>query len=202
MPYLTSDQNLSNYTDNAPFNGNGAGSPDGQYPFPNTLTDQGATPEFWGQAYSWEPKYQNRFIMSIGDGTVPAFLIKASAKPSADNGEIALDHINVQRYVKGKTIWNTIQISIYDAIVPSAAQKVMEWMRLHHESATGRDGYSSMYKQDVTLQQLSALGEVIEEWTLKGTYLKDVNFGSLDWAQADAVTIEATLRYDWAFLNF
>ena len=202
MPYLTSDQNLSNYTDNAPFNGNGAGSPDGQYPFPNTLTDQGATPEFWGQAYSWEPKYQNRFIMSIGDGTVPAFLIKASAKPSADNGEIVLDHINVQRYVKGKTIWNTIQISIYDAIVPSAAQKVMEWMRLHHESATGRDGYSSMYKQDVTLQQLSALGEVIEEWTLKGTYLKDVNFGSLDWAQAESVTIEATLRYDWAFLNF
>jgi hypothetical protein len=91
---------------------------------------------------------------------------------------------------------------VYDAIIPSAAQKAMEWFRLHHESATGRDGYSSMYKQDVTLQQLSGLGEVIEEWTLKGTYLSDINFGSLDWGTTDAVMIAATLRYDWAFLNF
>jgi hypothetical protein len=140
--------------------------------------------------------------MSIGTDLIPAFLIKASAKPSAANGEIALDHINVQRYVKGKTVWNTISISVYDAIIPSAAQKAMEWFRLHHESATGRDGYSSMYKQDVTLQQLSGLGEVIEEWTLKGTYLSDINFGSLDWGTTDAVMIAATLRYDWAFLNF
>ena len=133
---------------------------------------------------------------------IPAYLIKASAKPSFSNGEVALDHINVQRYIKGRTVWNTIGITLYDAIVPSGAQAVMEWMRLHHESATGRDGYSSFYKKDIQLHQLSPLGEIIEEWTLKGTFISESSFGDLDWSTEDAVNITATLRYDWAFLNY
>jgi hypothetical protein len=138
--------------------------------------------------------------MYIGD--IPSYLIKASAKPQISNGEIALDHINVKRYVKGKSVWNTITVSLYDAIVPSGAQAVMEWVRLHHESATGRDGYSSYYKKEIRLHQLSPLGEVIEEWILHGAYITDSNFGSLDWSSEEVVSIELTLRYDWAFLNF
>jgi len=167
-----------------------------------SLTDYaGDQPDnFYYNAYSWEPKKAHQFIMSV-DG-IPAYLIKASAKPSVANGEITLDHINVQRYVKGKTVWNTISVTLYDAIVPSGAQAVMEWVRLHHESATGRDGYSSYYKKEVRLKQLSPLGEVIEEWTLNGTYIVDANFGSLDWSTEDVVNIELTLRYDWARLEF
>ena len=157
--------------------------------------------ELFDKAYDWEPKYQHRFIMSMTDG-IPSHLIKASAKPTIENGEITLDHINVKRKIKGKSVWNSISITIYDAIVPSAAQAVMQWIRLHHESATGRDGYSSQYKKDITLQQLSGLGEVIEEWTLHNCYLQSVNFGSLDWSAEDVVTIEATLNYDYAFLSF
>ena len=164
------------------------------------LTDLGTSPEFYSNAFSWEPVKAHQFIMSIGD--IPAFLIKASAKPSIANGEIALDHINVQRYVKGRSVWNTITVSLYDAIVPRGAQAVMDWIRLHHESATGRDGYSSFYKKEIKLRQLSPLGEVIEEWILKGAYIVDANFGSLDWSSEEVVMIEMTLRYDWAFLSF
>jgi hypothetical protein len=166
----------------------------------NSLTDFGTEVDFWNRAYSWEPKKQHQFIMAI-DG-IPAYLIKSSAKPSIANGEITLDHINVQRYVKGKSVWSNITVSLYDPIVPSAAQAVMEWIRLHHESATGRDGYSSFYKKEIKLRQLSPLGEIIEEWILHGTYITDANFGSLDWSTEDIVNIELTLRYDWAFLNF
>ena len=164
------------------------------------LTDLGTSPEFYSNAFSWEPVKAHQFIMSIGD--IPAFLIKASAKPTIANGEITLDHINVQRYVKGKSVWNTITVSLYDAIVPRGAQAVMDWVRLHHESATGRDGYSSFYKKEIKLRQLSPLGEVIEEWILKGAYIVDANFGSLDWSSEEVVMIEMTLRYDWAFLSF
>jgi hypothetical protein len=164
------------------------------------LVDLGTETEFYSNAFSWEPVKAHQFIMSIGD--IPAFLIKASAKPSIANGEIALDHINVQRYVKGRSVWNTITVSVYDAIVPSGAQAVIDWIRLHHESATGRDGYSSFYKKEIKLRQLSPLGEVIEEWILKGAYIVDANFGSLDWSSEEVVMIEMTLRYDWAFLSF
>lgn len=160
--------------------------------------------QMFSNAYSWEPKKQHQFIMAIeGPGvTIPAYLIKASAKPSFTNGEVTLDYINQQRYVKGKTVWNSISVTLYDAIVPSGAQAVMEWARLHHESLTGRDGYSSYYKKTIKLQQLSPLGEIIEEWTLYNTYINEANFGSLDWSTEDTVTIEMTLRYDYAELSF
>ena len=151
-------------------------------------------------AFDWEPKYTNRFIMYITD--IPAFLIKAAARPTLTNGEIILDHINIDRKVKGKTRWNDISITLYDAIMPSGAQAVMEWVRLHHESTTGRDGYSTQYKKDITFNALSPTGEKIEEWTLKGSFILDSNFGQMDWGTEDAVQIEMTLKYDYATLDF
>ena len=164
------------------------------------FADYGTDNNYWQNAYSWEPKKAHQFIMEI-EG-IPAYLIHSSAKPSLDNGEVVLEHMNVQRYVKGKSKWNSISISLYDPIVPSAAQAVMDWVRLHHESVTGRDGYSSMYKKEVTLTQLSPLGEKIEEWILKGTFITSAKFGDLDWASEDVVKVSLDLRYDWAFLNF
>ena len=166
--------------------------------------DYGTEDAFLKKAYSWEPKRAHQFIMEINDaaGSIPAYLIKASAKPSMTNNEIALDHINVQHYVKGRTVWNTIGITLYDAIIPSAAQAVMEWVRLHHESVTGRDGYKTMYSKNINLKQLSPLGEVVENWTLYHAFITETNFGSLDWSSEDVVMIEMTLRYDWALHSF
>ena len=67
-------------------------------------------------------------------------------RPTIEADEVVLEHMNVTRYVKGKSRWQPIDITLYDPIVPSAAQQVMEWVRLHHESVTGRDGYSDFYK--------------------------------------------------------
>ena len=151
-------------------------------------------------AFDWEPKMANRFIMYIGD--VPSYLIKAAARPTITNGEVVLDHINIDRKVKGKSRWNDVSITLYDPIVPSGAQAVMEWIRLHHESLTGRDGYSTQYKKDITFHSLSPTGEKIEEWTLKGAFILDSNFGQMDWGTEEAVTIELTLKYDYAILQY
>ena len=200
MPYTGQQSALEGYINNVTPNGNGGGSPNGAGDYPTQLTDYGVSDNFYDKAFSWEPKYQHKFVMNI-DG-IPAFLVKTSAKPSLTNGEVVLDHINVKRKLKGKSAWNSIAITIYDAIVPSAAQAVMQWVRLHHESATGRDGYASVYKKDIVLNQLSPLGEIIEEWQIKGAYLSEVNFGSLDWSAEDVVMIDATLNYDWALLSY
>ena len=151
-------------------------------------------------AFDWEPKMANRFIMYIGD--IPSYIIKAAARPSLTNGEVVLDHINIDRKVKGKTRWNDVAITLYDPIVPSGAQAVMEWVRLHHESLTGRDGYSTQYKKDITFHSLSPTGEKIEEWTLKGAFILDTNFGQMDWGTEEYVQIEMTLKYDYAVLEY
>ena len=148
----------------------------------------------------FDPKVKHRFIMYI-EG-VPAYLIKAAARPQITFEEIALDHINVKRYVKGKGDWQTLAITLYDAIVPSGAQAVMEWVRLHKESVTGRDGYSDFYKKDITINVLGPVGDKVEEWTLKGAWIQEANFGELAWETNDPMDITLTLRYDYAILQF
>ena len=110
--------------------------------------------------------------------------------------------MNVKRYVKGKAAWQTLQITLYDPIVTSAAQACMEWIRLGHESVTGRDGYSDFYKKDVTFNVLGPVGDVVEEWVLKGTWIQDATFGDFDFATSDPAEITLTLRYDYAILEF
>ena len=148
----------------------------------------------------FEPKTQNRFVFNI-DG-IPAYTIKAANRPTITFEEVALSHLNVKRYVKGRGEWQTLDITLYDPIVPSAAQSVMEWVRLSHESVTGRDGYSDFYKKDCNIQLLGPVGDIVEEWTLKGAFIQDATFGDLDFASSDPVEITLTLRYDYAILQF
>ena len=148
----------------------------------------------------FEPKIKSRFIMQI-DG-VPAYLIKTATRPQITFEEVVLDHMNVKRYVKGKGEWQAMSVTLYDPVVPSAAQAVMEWVRLSHESVTGRDGYADFYKKDITFQVLGPVGDVVEEWTLKGAFIQDANFGDLDFAASDPIEISLTLRYDYAILQF
>tara|TARA_R100001509_G_scaffold164981_1_gene144520 strand:+ start:150 stop:638 length:489 start_codon:yes stop_codon:yes gene_type:complete len=148
----------------------------------------------------FEPKLKNRFIMQI-DG-INAYLIKAMNRPSLESEEVVLEHMNVTRYVKGKSRWQPLEITLYDPIVPSAAQQVHEWILLHHESVTGRDGYADFYKKNITFNLLDPTGAVVEEWELKGSYIQSANFGDLDFSSSDPVEIALTLRYDYAILNF
>ena len=148
----------------------------------------------------FEPKLKNRFIMQI-DG-IPAYLVKTMARPQITFEDVELHHMNVVRYVKGKGQWQPLTITLYDPIVPSGAQAVMEWVRLSHESVTGRDGYSDFYKKDVTFNVLGPVGDKVEEWTLKGAYINDAQFGDLDFADSTAVEITLQLRYDYAILQF
>ena len=149
---------------------------------------------------AYEPKLKNRFIMEI-DG-IPAFTIKTAQRPQITFDEVVLEHMNITKYVKGKGRWQTLQITMYDPIVPSAASAVIEWIRLHHESSTGRDGYQDMYKKNVVFNVLGPVGDKIEQWTLFGTMIQDAAFGDLDFSSSDPVEITLTLRYDYAELEF
>jgi hypothetical protein len=79
----------------------------------------------------------------------------------------------------------------------------MEWVRLHHESVTGRDGYSDFYKKDLTINVLGPVGDIVSEWILKGAFIKEANFGEYSWDQENqAVNLTMTLGIDYAVLNF
>ncbi len=150
---------------------------------------------------AFEPKQANRFIMYV-DG-IPSYMIKEFGEVKIEQAEVTLNHINVQRKVKGKSTWSDVTMKLYDPITPSGAQAVMEWVRLHHESVTGRDGYSDFYKKDVTVNVLGPVGDVVSEWILKGAFIKDATFDGYNWdTDAQAQSISLTLAIDYAVLNF
>jgi hypothetical protein len=150
---------------------------------------------------AFEPKQANRFILYM-DG-VPSYIVKGVNGINLTQGEVTLNHINVLRKVKGKSVWGNVQMTLFDPITPSGAQSVMEWVRLHHESVTGRDGYSDFYKKDLVLDVLGPVGDVVSEWILKGAFVVDANFGDYNWDTADtAVNITMTVAVDYCVLNY
>ena len=149
---------------------------------------------------NFEPKLQNRFIMEI-DG-IPSFMVKSANRPKIESEVVELDHINLKRKIKGKSNWTDITITMYDPIVPSGAQSVMEWIRTSHESITGRDGYADFYKKDVQCYMLGPVGDKIEQWTLKGAFINNAVFSDLDWSSNDPAQIDITLSYDYAILEY
>ena len=149
---------------------------------------------------AFEPKLQNRFLMKI-DG-IDSYLIKKIDRPSISFGEVVLDHINVKRKIKGKANWENITCDLYDPVTPSGAQAVMEWVRLSHESVTGRDGYSDFYKKDIDIFTLGPVGDVVEQWKLKGAFVSNANFGDMDWTSESPANISITIVMDYAILNY
>ena len=153
-------------------------------------------------ATNFEPKVANRFIMYI-EG-IPSYLIRKATRPTITNASVPIKHMNKTRYIKGRTEWAAMSgLELYDPIVPSGAQAVMEWVRLHHESVTGREGYAAMYKKDITINMLGPVGDKVEEWTLKGAFITSADFGEISWEDdATPMLITLDLQFDHAILQY
>jgi hypothetical protein len=149
---------------------------------------------------SFTPKVSNRFVMSVGD--IPSFICKKVSRPGITFGEVVIDHINTKRKLQGKADWNDITVTLWDPIVPSGAQHVMEWVRKGYESATGAAGYADFYKEDVTIEVLGPQGDIRERWVIKGAFPLTTEMGELDWSNDQPVEITLTLKYDYAVLEF
>ncbi len=150
---------------------------------------------------AFEPKQANRFILYM-DG-MPSYIIKGVSAVTLTQGVVTLNHINVERKIKGKSTWGNVTMQLFDPITPSGAQATMEWVRLHHESVTGRDGYSDFYKKDLTINTLGPVGDIVSEWILKGAFIVNSNFGEYNWDTVDqAINLSIEVSIDYAVLNF
>ena len=151
----------------------------------------------------YEPKRQNRFILRFPSSLgINEWFVESSSRPHIMIGSTEIQFLNTSTFVAGRFNWQTINVTFRDPIGPSAAQALMEWVRLHAESVTGRMGYAAGYKKDIDLEMLDPTGVVVEKWILYGTFLTDVNFNALSYSQDALATITATLRMDRCVLVY
>jgi len=151
----------------------------------------------------YEPKRQNRFILRFPSSLgINEWFVETAARPSIKINSTEIPFLNTSTFVAGRFNWDPISVKFRDPIGPSAAQALMEWVRLCAESVTGRMGYAAGYKQDVDLEMLDPTGVPVEKWILQGTFLTDVNFGSLAYNQDNLAEITASLRMDRCILVY
>ena len=151
----------------------------------------------------YEPKKKNRFIFRFPKPLgIQEWFVSSGARPTYTMEETEIQFLNTSTFVAGRFTWETIDVTFRDPIGPSATQALMEWIRLHSESVTGRQGYAAGYKKDVELEMLDPTGVVIEKWILQGTMVTSANFGDLDYSSSDIADISTTLRFDRAISVF
>jgi hypothetical protein len=165
---------------------------------------------FWADSGAQDPKRQYRWVMNIGD--IPAYTLKKASKPSFVVEETEHKFLSHTYYYPGRVTWNTIEITLADPVDPDLSNHVANIIK--------NSGYNPPSSYDtakrgtisktaavdalgtsIEIQQLSGDGEVIETWTLKNPWIKDVKFGELDYEGDDLIEITLELRYDWAELD-
>ena len=151
----------------------------------------------------YEPKRKNRFILRFPSSLgINEWFVMSTSRPKIAINEVEIPFLNTSTYVAGRFTWDAIDVTFKDPIGPSASQALMEWVRLHAESVTGRMGYAAGYKKDIELEMLDPTGVVVEKWILQGTFLTNVDFGSLEYSDDEIADITATLRMDRCILVY
>ena len=149
----------------------------------------------------FEPKRKFRWVLML-EG-IDAFLVKSTNRPSFTIADETLNFINSKRYIAGRLTFGTISMVLHDPIAPSGAQQVMEWIRTHAESVSGRAGYADFYKRDLQLKLLDPIGTVVELWDMKGCFLTNASYGSLDYNDDSAnMDITLSVRFDNCVLQY
>ena len=148
----------------------------------------------------FEPKRNYRWVLAI-EG-IDAFLVSSTNRPQIQIGEKKIEFINSYRMIASKLSFQDLSVKLHDPIAPSGAQQVMEWIRTHYESVSGRAGYADFYKRDIQLKMLDPIGTVVELWDIKGAFISNANFQSLDYTGDEIMTIDLTLKFDNCVLQF
>ena len=148
----------------------------------------------------FEPKKKNRWIFALE--VIDSFLIKTAARPSISIESQPISYMNSKRFVAGLATFETLSLTLHDPIAPSGSQQVMEWVRTHFESVSGRAGYADFYKRDCQLKLVDPVGTVIELWDIKGAFLTSAGFGDVSYEDGGMMEVALTLQFDNCVLQY
>jgi hypothetical protein len=173
--------------------------------------------QFWNEA-ALEPYRGFRWIVTF-PGIPHHYHAMKVEKPSFKVGEYIHKFLNHSFFYPGRVEWNAVTMTLVD--VPEGAQKaIMDLMPKAGYNGpeaigakTGLDGLSKRAFVNaatagggkIHIEQLKARaaeGGATHmpgaKWSLVNPWIQDAKFGSLDYSNEDAVTIDLTIRYDYA----
>ena len=150
-----------------------------------------------------EPKLVNRFYLEFpSELSIESYLVQTTTRPKISITKTEIPYFNTESYVAARYKWDEITIQFIDLIGPSTSQKLMEWVRLHAESLTGRMGYASGYKKNLSLTTADPTGVSVEKWTLYETQIVSADFDKFDYAGSELVKPTIIVQPYYCELNY
>ena len=151
----------------------------------------------------YEPLRTNRFIVRFpADLGIQEWNVESFARPHIKIDHDDINFMNTKTWTIGSYSWESVQLKLRDPIGPSSTQAVMEWVRLHAESVTGRMGYAAGYKRDIELEMTDPNGAVVQKWIYKNCFITASDFGQLQYKGGTVATITLTIQMDYAILCY
>lgn len=154
-----------------------------------------------GIPFEFEPKRINRFFAEFHDLGIEVWKIQKFKRPHKTINKVEIPFMNHMQYVAGRYEWAEMDLEFIDPIGPSTSQQLMEWVRLHAESLTGRMGYAAGYKKNITLKSLDPAGVEVEKWFLEQCQIVDIDFNENSYDDDGYTTISLTIQPWRCILN-
>lgn len=154
-----------------------------------------------GPANTVETRRKHRWVFeTIGSQFQQPILLllKEASRPHPVFEEPELHHNQEKAYFAGKYGWEAISLVWYDGEQPDVSASVYAWLESILSVNAVTVNPPSAYKKEATLQMLNGAGAPTETWNLYGCWPQDINWNTLDYADTEIQTIEATMRIDRA----
>ena len=179
----------------------------------------------WAAGYL-EPKRQYRWILQFGnvnDEAIPQYIVKTATQPGYEVTEAEHSYINHTFYYPGRVRWNEITVTLVDPVSPDATNLLYSYLK--QSGYVLPDNVPAGGTTDTVTKARAVFGvgnwrlvkfgsapddrqasdalsfpadTELEEWTLQNAWIKNVDFGNLDYTSDEILEISLTIRYDWA----
>tara|TARA_R100000008_G_scaffold85525_1_gene75706 strand:+ start:846 stop:1370 length:525 start_codon:yes stop_codon:yes gene_type:complete len=161
---------------------------------------------FWGDP-GLQPKRKSRFILNIGG--LDSWLIKRVKKPSFEVNVSEHTYLNHKFYYPGTVTWKEVDCTLVDPLQPDSTRSFVDVLTKsgYRIPSSDQDINAVVSKSDATaaigvisIKQINAQRDIIEEWKLQNAFVSNVDFGELSYEDDGLVDITVTFRYDYAQL--
>jgi hypothetical protein len=153
----------------------------------------------------YEPLRPNRYELFFPKDielSTYTWIVNAVDRPKMKVNSVPIKYLNYEQKVAGHVTFDDLTVELIDLQGPSSVQLILEWYRLCAENLTGRMGYASGYKKDLRLVALDPTLVGVQQFTIFGAFITNLDFGKNEYTSDEVQKITVTLSYDIAENNF
>ena len=150
-----------------------------------------------GNSKHYQVQETNWYEISIGGTSQDlTFMVQSCTLPELSNPVIGVGYGNSTAKVAGKREVGDSTFSFMDAMVADIESQILKWQDQVYDSKTGKMGWCTDYKRQVTVTQYGPDGSYERTWKFEGCWPSRVSYGSLSGESADKKVIQVTITYD------